>query len=104
MVALPLRGTVTGGMSLPASGRGVGWAIVAGVALMAGTVTTGLRFLRYRAWRTALVGSALGRNAVMLLSVIVAPLFPEVVEAGRAELAVADGVLNIAVPEIRLER
>src|SRR5467141_1542454 len=69
---VPLRGAVTVGMSLPFCGGGVGWA-TAGFALMAGTVTTGLRFLRYLACRWAPVASlALGRSSVML-SVICAP-------------------------------
>jgi len=58
-------------ISLPFCGGGVGWAIGAGGTL--GTVTTGLRFLRYLACRWAPVASlALGRSSVML-SVICAP-------------------------------
>jgi hypothetical protein len=59
MPAPPLRAIAGMSFTLPASGGGaVGWA-TAGDALMAGAVTTGLRFLRYRAWRAAFVGSAL---------------------------------------------
>src|SRR5260370_5689310 len=71
MPAPPLRGAVTGAMSLPFCGGGVGWATGAGVALVAGTVTTGLRFLRYRAWRTALVGSALAPLEPSRLTLVV---------------------------------
>src|SRR5258708_4044789 len=72
---VPLRGTVTVGMSLPFCGGG--WA-TAGGAL--GTVTTGLRFLRYRACRWAPVASlALGRSGVML-SVICVPYFQNVLK------------------------
>ena len=75
MPAPPLRGAVTVGMSLPFCGGWVGWGTGAGVALMAGTVTIGLRFLRYLACRWAPVASlALGRSSVMLVSVIAAPL------------------------------
>src|SRR5258708_33209701 len=96
----PLRAA---GMSLPTPFCGGGWGgVIAGVALMAVAVTTGLRFLRYLAWRWALVGSlALGRSSVML-SVICAPSLPRIVEAGGAELAVAHRVLDVSVAEIRL--
>src|SRR6266404_6005752 len=77
--APPLRGAVTGAMSLPASrGGAIGWA-TAGFALMAGTVTTGLRFLRYLACRWAPVASlALGRSWATLVSVISAHSLPEI--------------------------
>src|SRR5260370_41065333 len=78
----PLRGAVTGATSLPArgGGAGIGWAIVADDALMAGTVTMPFRFLRYRAWRWAPVGSfGLGRSSVML-SVICVPYFQNVLQ------------------------
>ena len=39
-----------------------------------------------------------------MLSVIVAPSFPEIVEAGGAQFAVAHRVLDVAVPEVRLQR
>jgi hypothetical protein len=81
--------------------------IGAGAALTAGTVTTGLRFLRYRAWRWALVGSdlaPLGRNGVMLVSVIAAPSLPEAIEPVCSQLAVPDGVVDVLMPEVRPQR